>query len=494
MKFSRLFSLAFAACCALAATVSAEQPSFTPCAELGNVMYVGDSITHGVDSASYRWPLFKIWVDNGIAQQEVGVNAGNWRGGVPRNTPYGGAVFLNVHSAISSERAYEIAGRINKSGRLENSNIHDWLGLDESYSGKRRIDPRTQKPATFFLLIGTNDTLSDSGKAGIHSCVEEKVQNLLGKRLGKGGKGGGDLQSIIAAMRVASPGARIAVCTIPCWMDGRGNNDAAEDFAAIVRYNELLKSWGKAQNVAVVEVNRGLVDVFRSEEKPFVGAASMFVRDRLHPSPQGDLIIAGNIAQQLGYAGRTAGLARKGAAGFPRQAAAFSRNWKKGLLSLEAGETLIYRETGAAGKSATVEFSLAKKGYGNGARGGWEADKSLELTLTTTAGSGTLSLSEGGIQWDGRMLYSADMSKPVGSLRLAYRPEDSARHIPGGFYVWLGDMLIGEALPATLAPESTPGFSLSASYPTLFSTLSYDPAAAWAPASKRFSAVGGGKP
>ena len=31
--------------------------------ELGNVMFVGDSITHGVNSASYRWALHKIFTD-----------------------------------------------------------------------------------------------------------------------------------------------------------------------------------------------------------------------------------------------------------------------------------------------------------------------------------------------------------------------------------------------------------------------------------------------
>ncbi len=35
--------------------------------ELGNVMFVGDSITHGVNSASYRWALHKIFTDNGIS-------------------------------------------------------------------------------------------------------------------------------------------------------------------------------------------------------------------------------------------------------------------------------------------------------------------------------------------------------------------------------------------------------------------------------------------
>ena len=45
--------------------------------ELGNVMYLGDSITHGVNSASYRGALHKIFTDNGISYQAEGVKTRN---------------------------------------------------------------------------------------------------------------------------------------------------------------------------------------------------------------------------------------------------------------------------------------------------------------------------------------------------------------------------------------------------------------------------------
>ena len=37
--------------------------------------------------------------------------------------------------------------------------------------------------------------------------------------------------------------------------------------------------------------------------------------DGLHPNAQGDLLMAGNIARAMGYAGRTAGQERKAAGG-----------------------------------------------------------------------------------------------------------------------------------------------------------------------------------
>ena len=83
--------------------------------ELGNVMYVGDSITHGVNSASYRWALHKIFTDNGISYQAEGVKTGNYSGGVTAGTSYGGQIFNNEHSSQASARAWEISGR--NSGR-----------------------------------------------------------------------------------------------------------------------------------------------------------------------------------------------------------------------------------------------------------------------------------------------------------------------------------------------------------------------------------------
>lgn len=67
--------------------------------DLGNVMYVGDSITHGVNGGSYRWALHKIFADNGISYNAEGVKTGNYSGGVTPGTSYGGQSFNNEHSS-----------------------------------------------------------------------------------------------------------------------------------------------------------------------------------------------------------------------------------------------------------------------------------------------------------------------------------------------------------------------------------------------------------
>ncbi len=483
MKHHLFLSLVLAGLCATASAApeKASRLLFPPSAELGNVMFVGDSITHGVAAASYRWPLFKIFVDNGITLKEVGVHERNHSGGVQPGTAYGNATFRNVHSAISSERAYEIAGRINTSGRLENSNIHDWLGLDKGYNGKRRIDTESDMPAHFFMMIGTNDTLSDSGNKGIHTCIAETEKNLLGKK--------GDMDTIIRAMREGNPKARIAVTTIPTWAPGRHNNAAPEDYATIERYNSKLKAWGKANKVAVVEVNRGMVDMEGAKKVPFVGLPAMFGRDKLHPSAQGDLIIAGNVAQQLGYAGRTAGLPRKAASEFPMQGKDLMKDadavkpGKKGGLTVAPGGML--EAPAEAGQAGTVEFRFSKKGFGKDCV---NEEKPMTVTLSTGSSVGELGISSAGIGWqNGQVLYSADMSKLREPIRMTH-VTSSAPGVSTGFYVWLGDMLIGEGLPGKPL-ENKAGLRINTGeHAASFASLSYDPAASWAPDSKRFSA------
>ncbi len=467
---------------------TAARESFPAVSDLGNVMYIGDGITHGVAGRSYRWQLFKIWADNGITQKEVGVHQGNYSHRQRRDSPpqlpqYGKTSFLNVHSAMAAERAYEVSGRDNSSDRLEGSNIFDWLGLDQEYPGYRRIDPATQNPASYFLMIGLGDMLLDAGKDGIGSCIAETQKNLLGK--------GGDMDTIIRAMRQANPHARIAVMTIPTWAPECLNNGRPADYAAIRQYNARLKDWGKARKVAIIEVNRGLVD---ESTGSFCGCGDLFNADKLHLNPQGELIIAGNIARQLGYAGRTAGLKRWPGKEFPLHMAELAADSeaatisKKGVLNLKGNLSHMLPEHKPTSGS-TLELHLAKKGYGNGAKGGWSKNNPLRVTLMTPAGSGCLSVNESSIRWGegwGRTLYSGDMSKIGGlGLRICYTEGCPAQGVPGGFYVWLGDMLIGEGLHGG-ASHGT-GFEISGGNGVSLSRLDYDPEKAWAPETRAFT-------
>lgn len=446
MKKHRLVQHLCFALALISSATAAETPQTTipPKQDLGNVMYVGDSITHGVRSGSYRRELFKIFVDNGVTQKEVGVNKGHYNNYSPGSPSYRGMIFQNRHSSVSSERAYEIAGRINTSGRLGNSNIFDWLGLDDTYTGSFKI-ASNETPDTFFMMIGTNDLLADHRH--ISEVFAEKQKNLLGTCTDGVWDGTGDMDTIVKAMRQANPNAEITLTVIPTWVKGRPNNNSEADLSVTATYNKNLISWGKQNKIAVIDINKGIVDV---AETQYIGAgiASMFSFDKLHPSAQGDLLIAGNLAKALGYRGRTIGLERKDAKQF-RVKKSLTLTDKKPVSFSFSTSRKNAKSPAPIPTTCTAEFALAS-GIGDGATNGWDSSTQLTVTIGNGTVSGSLHISESAISWNDRILYSVDTSSDLTEpLRIAYIPEDKSQGITGGYCVWLGVMLIGEALPGT---------------------------------------------
>lgn len=453
MKAYQLFALALAASCTLSPAAPKKAPS-----DLGKVMYIGDSITHGFGAPSYRWALHKIFVDNGIEYLEVGVERGNHSNGVQPDTAYLARPFQNIHSAMSSERAYEVSGRDHtKSNRLDATGIHEWLGLKEDYSGPRKV---SEMPDTFFILLGTNDTLSDYGdKGGIGKNITAALRDLLDKKKG-------DMNLIIDAIREANPKARIIVLSIPTWGE-RKQNGAPADYKAIMeKYNKTLPK--KIKKVTYVDVNKGLIDIANTE-KPGIGVKTFFhAGDQLHPNRHGDLIMAGLVAKALGYAGRSAGMARKPASEFLMNADyLLDKATEKtdvevanGVLELKAGKKLVtpWPEGIEVDKGFSAEIQL---NVGDGAKGGWEKEPRVVLSLGNGKVGGQLQISESYIMWNNNtILYPLDMSsKNIAPIRVTYVLGLPSQGVEKGFYVWLGDMLIGEALPSAQGIAS--GISLA---------------------------------
>lgn len=444
MKAYQLLVLSLAACGAF----SFGAPKKVP-AELGNVLYIGDSITHGFNGPSYRWALHKIFVDNGIDYSEIGVEKGNRANGVEPGTSYLGHDFMNVHASMSGERAYEVSNRQHlKDNRLDNSSIFHWLGYDKDIWGAEITEIKNRKlsvmPDTCFILLGTNDLCSDCGeKSGIAKGYGPVERAMLDKKKG-------DMSVIVDAIRKKSPKARIVILTVPTWPEMQTNN-TEKDYKAVVKtFNKKLAAMFKKETV--VDVNQGLVDIC-CEEKPYRGVGDLF--DKLHPTPQGELIMAGIIARTMGYAGRSAGAPRKDATEFGSQAASLlERATEKEKveaagagLALNAGGKLVspWPEGSEAAKGFTVELHM---NVGNGAAGGWEKEGNVEFSFGNGAHSGKLKLAEGYILWhNGKVLYPVNMSdKKIEPVRVMWATGSKLHGVPQGFYVWLGDMLIGEAL------------------------------------------------
>lgn len=462
--------------------------------DLGNVMYVGDSITHGVNSASYRWALHKIFVDNGISYTEKGIKTGNYSGGVTTGSSYGGRIFQNVHSSEASARAYEIAGRTtgSKYGRFDGSNIKNWLGQSTektqggTYTGQTFTGANT--PDTFFLLAGTNDLLSD----GMNDTLNLRLDGVSSLLLG-------DLDTIVSSIRTANNQANLFVLTIPCWTQ-HANGNLAETHEAIVTYNTSLKEWGNenaSNGVKVIDINAGLIDVASST--PFYGVRSMFNNpgsDGLHPNAQGDLLMAGNLAKGMGYAGRSAGQERKathelginfGQTPTITQQTLTNKGFTSSNISIKnntinfngtGNSTLSYTWGASQGQAQgyTVDFTLS---MGNGSTDGWDTTNNLSLSF----GNGTLNINEAYIQWGSTILYSKDMSTNADAIRVAYVEGDTSNGLNTGYYIWLGDVLIGEAQTAAGSNSSGLTFSYSGTLDTILSNLALDGSLSYAPTS-----------
>ena len=135
---------------------------------LGNTMFVGDSITHGTNGdMSWRWQMHKIFVDNGIKYKEVGVVTGNdtSKGALNADVAYGSSIWHNVHSSYVSVKSYEVSG--DRRNHFGGTSIKHWLGTDGDETPDKkefRLSDSDKPVDTFFMLLGTNDTLSQIGK------------------------------------------------------------------------------------------------------------------------------------------------------------------------------------------------------------------------------------------------------------------------------------------------------------------------------------------
>ena len=155
------------------------------------------------------------------------------------------------------------------------------------------------------MMIGTNDLLSDGNNATLANRLDSVSQNLLN-----------DMDTIVEAMFQANEHANVIILTIPCWTrHSNGNSDATHQ--AVADYNDRLKTWGNGrQNVTVIDVNAGIIDVTSST--PFYGVSSMFNNPAATasiPMPR-EICLWPAICQGHGRtAGRTAGQERKAAGG-----------------------------------------------------------------------------------------------------------------------------------------------------------------------------------
>ncbi len=416
---------------------------------IGRVTFLGDSITHGVNDQSYRWQLFKTLTDNGIENEIVGPREGYYSS--PTHTEdagssYGGVEFANVHLAQASGRTHNIISGSNSGMTGVNYGGHSTASTGAAYDSN-----------TWFCMMGTNDMLSDGGASTADYC--NKMAKMLGGTVSYSESSGytwvkdesnwGTMGTIVKD--VHGEGDTFYMLSITPWGRHANSNTESYHFGA-QEFNRNLALWvdeykaATGKNVVYVDVTRGMVD--KTSSISFYGHDAFFNdpgSDGLHPNDQGSLIMAGNLAQAMGIGGRTAGLERADAAtsGAMWQTAEASISLSAGASSLAAVDVFTMAN------GYTVDFSAV---FGDGATNGWAAasGNALDISIGDGTNSGTLTLTEGYIMWGDKVLFCQDNSQAGNdALRVAWHNGSAADNVLKGYYVWLGDMLIGQGLQAT---------------------------------------------
>ena len=448
---------------------------------LKRVLFMGDSITHGVNDQTWRWQLFKILVDNGIEAEIVGPREGYTPGytnltTTDAGTSYGGVDFPNVHLAQSSGRTHNIISGSNAGMSGVNYGGHSTASTAKSYNCD-----------TWCCLMGTNDLLSDRGYTDKEFA--EKMQRMLGGTVSiskgaythKANKSEGNMARIATDV-LKEDSDVLYLMAVPYW-GNHANNNEPDRHEAVKQYNELLEKWVKQyasknkKNIVFVDINKGLND--RSLSVPFSWPDSMSNkpgRDGLHPNEQGSMIIAGNLAKAMGLAGRTAGLCR----------AAASDEWSNETKAIKLGKkkkqvsTTLTEEKFTPESGYTVEFTARCGSRKKKSR--LSHENGINLTIGDGTNGGTLTFSECGILWENTVLYCMEDAHSKKTVRIAWHPGNEEHNIAQGYYVWVGDMLIGQGLKSS---QATPinGLNISTSYKEAEVSSVYWTNKAYAPAS-----------
>ena len=293
----------------------------------GGIVFIGDSITQGGTYLagtvpSYRYQLFKNFVDNGIAFTPMGMTDGARHGvNVVKLTPdYRGKSFTNVSEAAASGRAYQYAGHPATSGGVWGKNkfksdpgavanvanrgpVTLKLGLTNphtkdkktyfddakrvEYTGDTYRSRYGKKlPETLCILIGIND-IYDSGDS-------ETVKATAGW-----------VKEIVEAYQQANP--KIEVHVFKLLPTGKNNGTGAKSGYRYRVYNDYLESLNIEKNWSTRTSKVYLDDI----------SAGFYAKDGAmcdtpggaHPNTQGELIVAGNLARALGIGQRDCGFA-----------------------------------------------------------------------------------------------------------------------------------------------------------------------------------------
>ncbi|MGN0860714.1 MAG: GDSL-type esterase/lipase family protein [Candidatus Spyradosoma sp.] len=495
----------FIAAALFAASALPIVPAGAETPDIGDIVFVGDSITqaNGTDAVSYRYSLWKHFVDSGVAYSPVGSMTIYQNGSSTSSlvSTYLGQTFDNTNEGhFGWDVAWVVSGESQGSRPNTGQNtggLADWIA---TYSNA---------PETATILMGVNDL----SRAGPAYSLETILANT---------------KSVVETLQANSPGITVHVFSVlpsaqASWGSGRSPRAACAEYDALLKAAVESGAWNTETSVVLYhDITAG-----------FDPTSGVHTYDALHPKAQGELIVAANMARALGLEQRTAGLTRRGNAALASQAS---------FGNASGGNGVVARVTGgqsAAEFSNTSEYwTVNDAGHivvnsplsgGTDLRTTWGGDAdatsaheftvSLTLKMNESSDSsknffgvfggngldqvGVLFVGESGIYWGdtsaASLLYGQTnatymdqfMMQEAHTLRMAWIAERE-NGAAEGFYVWLDDMLIGEALSGNTDATIVGNYKdtllfgdIGKDYVTsaeIFA-LSFDATTAWAPSS-----------
>lgn len=273
-------------------------------AEFGNLALVGDSITQGGQTPSYRHPFWKHLIDNGLTTGTdytlVGSQTGFYQsqsGGIPAT--YRGQTFANVHEGHWGWRAkWHNADEPLPAGRYNTANlgqgtIANWTGQSATFAtgnaGVLAYTGSTSVPDTVVMMIGINDLGDGASAADVESRIGRMVEQYQAANAN-------------VSIHVASP--------LPV---GAGHGSAATINPRVESLNTSLAASAAGWSTAASTV--GYLDLRDGFD------ATRMTYDNVHPNHAGERVLAANLATALGVGPRdtSLGLDRAAAADFAGQ-------------------------------------------------------------------------------------------------------------------------------------------------------------------------------
>lgn len=476
-------------------------PLYASDTDLGNITFVGDSITNGGSAkgatasnqarcggtaASWRYALWKHLLDNGYNDKTQGNSSDKVNqplalkgkdfqmvGTVNRfanndaelnalATEYLGKAFHNIHEGHDGWRAAGHAGKFARTNKPGSGYVGNWISnngknggprydskpstgwsdneKDQNYWGKQILAPVSKfTPNTY----SPDTVVILLGVNDIDAYTGEEVYQNVGE--------------IVRLYQISNPKAKFAISTI---LDSNRNRKNVTDYNTLILDTPKDSSDWRYGKTNIITFNGNL------------GYNQNMCYDNLHLGAQGALIFSSNVARALGVGQRSVGQERRDAShqNFTQVKLSATKGAWKSISKSINGNKKTYFELKSEKNSSASAFKIPgikldassnntvnivfqmdddsnKNTFSINLANGNDKNGQLDIYPNEIRWKGTNATYTQGSPESGLVLYTGVLlNKEMNNLRVAWIQKDQTLGLNEGYYVWLNGVLIGEAL------------------------------------------------